>query len=937
LYNLLYSGGYDCIFITESWLYPEIPNGLLDPEKQFYIFRTDRKVHRGGGVCVFVANHLDCSEIALNETDSFAGEEVELSVFDIVCRPRKYRFMLVYRRPENGAAAAAAADKLCNIMGQQMNRNGPNILLGDFNCPNIDWTYGHAPSQCAEIPIYNFCNNNGFSQCVADATRGTNTLDIVCCDEPILMSSICVQPPFSSSDHDCVDFELVLPSSELSGDISRPSTETYKHYKWTETDYDAMSEYLYGIDWSQMFAVNLTPDTLWSAFCERLDEAIELFVPTVEIRTRKSAKIRHYPRHIRRLISKKLTVWRAYKANRNDPSLKARYNMLADECRNAIKQHEIFLENRVIDSNNIGTLYNHVNKKLSNRTKIGVLKTSDGNSVSTDAEKAEILNEYFCSVCTQDNGQNPPFESQIADGEAGITTISFEDTKLIAAVRRIKTKVVTSSGPDGYPVILLKNTIGSLVQPLSQMFASFMSVGKMPNSWKVANVTPLYKKGPSSDPANYRPVSQTSIFCKLMERVIVADVTYYMKQKGLISKHQHGFLNGRSTTTNLLESLSDWTASIDNKITQTVIYVDFTRAFDTVSRPKLLTKLKSYGVNGDLLSFISDFLTDRSQRTRVGNKLSNTATLSSGVVQGSCLGPLLFLLFINDLPSIFDSTITPKMYADDLKIYAKIESNIDSEHLQQNIDRLVYWAQTWQLAISIRKCQTMKISRQRHATMHNTVFKIDSHSLPNMENVSDLGVIVDHELTFSAHINRLVHKAVTRSKLIKKCFASRDINNLVKAFLVYVLPIVEYCSQIWSPHLIKDIAAVESVQRKFTKWLPGMRNKSYSERLQITGLERLDVRRLRLDLILTYKILFGLTCLESSDFFTYSPLQTTRGHDYKLFMPNCKTDCRKYFFSNRILDAWNNLPADTTDFSTLTKFRSCLFKTDLTKYCIPLN
>ena len=519
---------------------------------------------------------------------------------------------------------------------------------------------------------------------MTDATRGANTLDIVCCDEPILMSRINVQPPFSSSDHDCVDFELMLPSSESCSDASRPTAQTYKRYNWAETDYDAMSEYLYDVDWSQMFTMNLTPDSLWSAFCERLDAAIELFVPAVEVRTRKSVKIRHYPRHVRRLIAKKLTVWRAHKANRNDQSLKDRYNMLADDCRRAIKQHEIYLETRVIDSNNIGTLYNHVNKKLSNRAKIGVLNTRSGDSASTDAEKADVLNEYFCSVCTQDDGQKPSFDSKTAEGDAGIATISFDEIKLIAATRRIKTKLPTSSGPDGYPVILLKKTIGALSQPLSQMFGSFMSVGRMPSSWKEANVTPLYKKGPSSDPANYRPVSQTSVFCKLMEQVIVADVTSYMKEKGLINKHQHGFLNGRSTTTNLLESLSDWTVSIDNKITQTVIYVDFTRAFDTVSHPKLLTKLESYGVNGDLLSFIGDFLTDRTQRTRVGNNLSKSTALSSGVVPGSCLGPLLFLLFINDLPSIFDSTITPKMYADDLKIYAKIESNIDSDNLQQN-------------------------------------------------------------------------------------------------------------------------------------------------------------------------------------------------------------------------------------------------------------
>ena len=154
---------------------------------------------------------------------------------------------------------------------------------------------------------------------------------------------------------------------------------------------------------------------------------------------------------------------------------------------------------------------------------------------------------------TQDDGNSPHFESKLAQDDEGISTVAFDEAKLLAATRRIKTKCSTSSGPDGYPVTLLKKTICAVARPLAQMFSSFMSVGKMPSDWKRANITPIYKKGPSSDPANYRPVSQTSIFCKLMERVIVADVTAYMKTKGLISKHQHGFLNGRSTTTNLLD------------------------------------------------------------------------------------------------------------------------------------------------------------------------------------------------------------------------------------------------------------------------------------------------------------------------------------------------------------------------------------------------
>jgi hypothetical protein len=310
-----------------------------------------------------------------------------------------------------------------------------------------------------------------------------------------------------------------------------------------------------------------------------------------------------------------------------------------------------------------------------------------------------------------------------------------------------------------------------------------------------------------------------------MERVIVADVTAYMRQKGFISKHQHGFLNGRSTTTNLLESLCDWTFAIDNRLTQTVIYVDFSRAFDTVSRPKLITKLQGYGVKGELLHLIEDFLTGRQQRTRVGRCLSSSVSLSSGIVQGSCMGPLLFLLFVNDLADIFDATITPKLYADDIKLYASIQTNIDSLCLQQNLDRLVSWANTWQLLISIKKCSTLHLSsnQQNNPASYET-FTINSELLPNVETVSDLGVIVDAQLTFSAHISQIARKAHARSKLLMKCFVSRNMSTLVKAFKVYVRPILEYASTAWSPHLVKDIEQIEAVQRRFTKRLPGLWN-----------------------------------------------------------------------------------------------------------------
>ena len=849
---------------------------------------------------MFVAKQLNCCEITLSDSENFDDDEIDMTMVDILNRPNKYRFILIYRRPKCDAAANDAAGKLCDIMSRHLNCTGPTVILGDLNCPEIDWTYGIQPTTGAESSFYKFCYNHGFVQCVPEATRGLNTLDIVCVDDPVVISAITVQPPFSTSDHEAVNFELLwnmrstASASTYTAKAEKIGSKT-KRFLWQQCDYEAMSEHLSAVNWSEMFTTSLTPDAIWSSFCQYLDEAIDLFVPVVDVPAKQIRNYRRYPRHIRRLIARKLTVWRAHRNNRMDSTLKARYNQLAADCREAIKKHEVYLENKVIDNNNIGAFYNHANKKLSNRSNVGALKTSNGEMALTDADKAEVLNNFFSSICTQDDGLSPQFDSKLAEGEEGISTVAFDEASLLAAARRIKTKCQTSSGPDGYPVVMLKKTIGALARPLAQMFSSFMSVGKIPSGWKTANITPLYKKGPSSDPANYRPVSQTSVFCKLMERVIVAEVTYYMKTKGFISKHQHGFLNGRSTTTNLLESLSDWTCAIDNKLTQTIIYIDFTRAFDTVSQPKLSTKLRAYGVGGDLLDLINDFMTGREQRTRIGQNISSSRKLSSGVVQGSCLGPLMFLMFINDLPTIFDSTITPKMYADDLKMYASVESNSDIDHLQQNINRLVDWADTWQLSISIKKCQAMHITKKKHAVALNSTYYIKANPLPNNNSVSDLGVMIDKDLRFSEHISRLANKAIIRCKLLQKCFVSRNTETLVKAFKVYVLPILEYCTHIWSPHLKKDIYLLESVQRKFTRWLPGLQGKSYMERLIAVGLERLDVRRLRLDIILAYKIIFGLTCLRLEDFFKFNEVRSTRGHVFKLFIPPSSTDTKDIF------------------------------------------
>jgi hypothetical protein len=352
---------------------------------------------------------------------------------------------------------------------------------------------------------------------------------------------------------------------------------------------------------------------------------------------------------------------------------------------------------------------------------------------------------------------------------------------------------------------------------------------------------------------------------------------------------------------------------------------------------KILAKLKSHGITGDLLSVITDFLHDRSQQTRVGNQLSDTVFLTSGIVQGSCLGPLLFLIYINDVCNIFKGNVTSKLYADDLKLYSTIESELDEDELQICLDDLSKWAETWQLSISIKKCQTLLMGSRallNYTQINCRQYHIGSHNLPSVQSVVDLGVTVDKNISFSEHVQKIVRKASTRCYLIRKCFLSKHTPSLLQAFKVYVRPLLEYNSPVWSPHLHKDINIIEKVQRRFTKRLRGLYNLSYDERLSHLQLERLEARRIKTDVITAYKIIFGKTILNPGDFFsmTSCPIDT-RGHPYKLLAPMCKCDTRKFCFASRVVPIWNKLPTNTTNFTSLNAFKLSLNNSFFDKLC----
>ena len=335
---------------------------------------------------------------------------------------------------------------------------------------------------------------------------------------------------------------------------------------------------------------------------------------------------------------------------------------------------------------------------MGNRSCIAPLKTADDKLLINDTDKANLLNSYFKSVFTQDDGSLPTFAPRRSD-DTCISDIQISPDIIYRILKKLKTN--SAAGPDGLPPIFYHHTAQTLAFPLSILFRTLIDTHSIPDEWRTAIITPKFKKGSPSDPANYRPISLTCTCCKILESIITSQVLQFLQDHNFITKHQHGFISRHSTSSNLLECINDWTISISNKKSVTVAYIDYKSAFDCISHPKLLLKLSSYGITGNLYFLIKSFLTSRTQIIIVKINSSNSLScpVTSGVVQGSVIGSMLFNIFINDVTTHVDRNTTIKLFADDIKIYTDLP-NISPTNLQTQLNNIHQWSSTWQMQIS---------------------------------------------------------------------------------------------------------------------------------------------------------------------------------------------------------------------------------------------
>ena len=484
-----------------------------------------------------------------------------------------------------------------------------------------------------------------------------------------------------------------------------------------------------------------------------------------------------------------------------------------------------------------------------------------------------------------------------------------------------KLKPYKSGGPDNcHPRVLLELK-ESVVQPLYLIFSKSLRDGILPTMWKKATVTAIHKKGDRNICNNYRPVSLTSVIVKMLETIIKDELMQYFKSENLLSICQHGFRSSHSCVTQLLQAVNDWSLALESGNSVDVVYLDLRKAFDCVPHRRLLTKLQSYGITGKLLDWIEDFLADRKQRVSIRGSLSDWVNITSGVPQGSVLGPILFIIFVNDMPDVIDSMLL--MFADDTKLYRTISSPIDHDILQQDIDRIGVWGEQSLMSFSTDKCPVMTLGRSNEEYNY-TMSKHDISLLLNRCNEQqDLGILFTSDLKFGHHVNKIARKANRVIGIIKRSFHCIDKIMFRTLYVSLVRPHLEYASEIWNPHLIGDIQVLEKVQRRATKLVPDLRQLTYSDRLAALNLPSLSYRRRRMDMITVFKIVHGLEGVPFDNLFTFHNT-ITRGNGYKLFKHFCHLNVRKFSFAQRIIDDWNQLPAFLIESPDVLTFKTKL-------------
>ena len=449
--------------------------------------------------------------------------------------------------------------------------------------------------------------------------------------------------------------------------------------------------------------------------------------------------------------------------------------------------------------------------------------THNNLSASSDLDKAKLFNKYFYSVFTKDD--SPPNIHDTPMPTHVLQDIEISHAEVFAILSSLD--ITKSAGLDDINPKILNFCAQSLLQPVCHLFNISISTSKLPIQWRSHRITPIHKSGDKSLISNYRPISLLCVLSKVLEKVMYNRIITYLENS--FTAQQFGFLPRRSALQQLLLFTRSLLESKTKHEGVDIIYMDFKKAFDSVSHSRLLTKLKSIGITGKLSLWLEAYLSDCYQCVQVGNSISEFCNVLSGVPQGSILGPLLFAIYINDLPESANSSIL-YLFADDTKCLKSINSPEDVVKFQSDICNVSYWSSNWNLPFNDAKFVHMRFWESFHD--NHSEYTINNKFIEQKSFHKDLGITFTNDLNWAKHISTICAKAYQTLGLLRRTFKTNCVEAKKQLYISLVRSQVLYCSQLWRPQLLKDIQSLERIQRRATKFILNNYSLPYKLRLE---------------------------------------------------------------------------------------------------------
>jgi len=845
---------HDVFALSETWLHPGIHN-LEIFNNNFTVYRKDRHnivsllddpeshVNVGWGVLIAVKSCYHSSEIPIREIEfaDVVGVHIKASSKSLVV-------ISCYIRPKS---KLIAYEELCSSIEEclrNLTSDTEIIIVGDFNFPNLCWSphdednyyLAHEASSKKEIHLLDSFNKFSLQQISNVKNSQNRQLDLV----------------FTTDFENSVVMDNLIPLSVvdklhpplLVNICLNPFAVKYSHeekliFDFPKTDFVSLSNFLSSFNLPSLLSTENVNEAVY-LFYELIYEGLRLFVPTKKVKSECTPKWMN--RELKTLKNRKNKAWNNYLRNKTEFNY-SQFIMLFNEFKLKVElRYQAYISmagNSILRDPKY--FWNFVNSKRKCDEYPEFLNYKSKSS-NDPKEIANFFKEFFASsLMERSSSVDSNYFHFLPDINGSyVPQISLSANIVYQYLSELNGS--SSPGPDNVPEIILKNCAHVLSEPLSIIFNASLRSSEFPDIWKESYIRPIHKKGQRNEVSSYRNISKMSDIPKLFEKIIYEPI--YNDCKSLINPCQHGFVRNRSTTTNLVEITSKILNNMEARAETVVVYTDMSKAFDLLPHSVILFKLEKLGFQSWFVKWVDSYLKNRIYRVIFRQETSSSYMVCSGVPQGSHLGPLLFILSINDIVHVInDSSLL--IYADDIKIFKKVTNLLHHKALQEDLNKFSVWCNKNGLHLNVQKCSVVTYSRKLCPS--NFEYKINDIQLPIQSVFKDLGIYFDVEMTFKPHFNYIINKSNQALGFVKRWSKEfRDPYITKSLYVCFVRSILEYCSPVWSPVYEVDINRIESIQKNFLKfalrdlnWNDPYVLPPYENRLKLLRLDTLEKRR----------------------------------------------------------------------------------------------